>query len=310
MTQTAESQFQNYEKSFGENSGDLQKFLILAYRIQEMNLAKAARTLAEQGIDYILIKGWAASQNYPNRFERPLGDFDFCIAPEQFEKVLRLEGEEVFKSADFHRSLRHLDTVGWDDLYRHSVIAECAGENLRILRPEDHLRVLCVHWLTDGGVKKQRLWDIYYCFKSNLSDFDWDRCLNSVGENRRKWIIFSIGLVEKYLSVSLAGTPFETEDIHIPQWITKTVEKEWAGGGEALVDLTACFYDRREFFRQIKKRFPPNPIQSVINLEGNLDTSVRVFYQIGDMILRMVPFLKRLKVYLWRKIWKGKSFWR
>jgi hypothetical protein len=273
---------------------DLRKSMILIYKVMELHLAKAARKLSEAGIEYVLIKGWAASQAYPDRFERALGDFDFCVAPEQYEKALGFAADETFKNVDFHKGLRHLDTISWSDLYENAVNAVCAGENIKIPRPEDHLRILCVHWLTDGGINRRRLWDIYYCFRSNLTDFDWDRCLNSVEKNRRGWIICTLGLTEKYLSVTLDGTPFESKKIRIPKWVSDTVEKEWADGGTALVSLSECFKNRKEFFRQLKKRFPPNPIQSVIDLEGDLDTSVPVFYQIGDMFFRLLPFLKRL----------------
>jgi hypothetical protein len=193
---------------------------------------------------------------------------------------------------DLHRGLRHLDTLEWRDLFENTKLLKIEETNVRILKPEDHLRVLCVHWLNDGAAYREKLWDIYYAVENRQLDFDWQRCLDSVDQKRRKWIVCAIGLAHRYLGLELKDTPIAAEAKEIPDWIIKTVESEWADNNK-LKRLQDCLSDRKEFFIQIKKRFPPNPIQATIDMNGDFDNKTRLFYQIGDIFLRTKPSIKR-----------------
>lgn len=244
-------------------------------------------------INPILIKGWAAARNYPN-FERQFADFDICVAPEDFNKAKKLletaEGKAL--QIDLHKGLRHLDTVVWDDLFANSEIVQIENTPVRILRAEDHLRVLCVHWLTDGGANKVRLWDIFYAVENRPENFDWERFLNVVSEKRQKWLLCCLGLTHRYLGLNLENTPVADKVGDIPAWLIRALEKEWADEVK-LRPLETCMHDRKMFWRQIKKRIPPNPIQATVDLEGAFDDKPRIFYQIGDIFKRLYWSLKR-----------------
>lgn len=164
---------------------------------------------------------------------------------------------------------------------------------VRLLRPEDHLRILCVHWLTDGGANRERLWDIYYAVENRPVNFDWDRCLKSVDKRRRKWVVCAIGLAHLYFGLRVEDTPLATEAKLIPEWVIKAVEKEWADEIR-LRRLHDCLYDRKEFFRQLKKRFPPNAIQATVLTGGEFDDKPRTFYQIKKILMRTIPSIKRI----------------
>jgi hypothetical protein len=152
---------------------------------------------------------------------------------------------------------------------------------------------LCIHWLNDGGAVKERLWDIYYAVENRTPDFDWDRCLKTVDQKRRKWIVCAIGLAHLYLGLDLKNTPIAAEAEQIPGWIIKTVDKEWADEIR-LKSLVISLSNRKEFFQQIKKRFPPNPIQATIDVEGEFNNYPRIFYQVADIFIRIKPSLQRL----------------
>jgi hypothetical protein len=242
----------------------------------------------------ILIKGWAAAQNYPHK-ERIYTDFDFCVAPNDFERAKkRLETPEgQVLRVDLHKGLRHHDTLPWEDLFINSRVINVENTPIRILRPEDHLRVLCVHWLTDGSAYKDRLWDIYYAVENRPADFDWDRFLGMVSERRKKWLLCCLGLTKRYLGLNLENTPVGGIVDDIPAWVIKTVESEWTDEVK-LKPLQSCLHDRKILWQQIKKRIPPNPIQATVDMEGEFDESPRIFYQIGDFVQRFYQSVRRV----------------
>jgi hypothetical protein len=152
---------------------------------------------------------------------------------------------------------------------------------------------MCVHWLNDGGAVREKLWDIYYAVENRAPNFDWDRCLETVDRKRRKWIVCAIGLAKMYLGLDLENTPIAAEAKQIPKWVIKTVEKEWADENR-LKSLVSTLSNREEFFTQLKKRFPPNPIQATIDVGGEFNDNPRIFYQIADIFIRIKPSLLRL----------------
>ncbi len=267
---------------------------LIQNKYQEYRIIKAFELFRKHNIEPILIKGWAAARNYPAKEERVFFDTDLCVSPDDYPAAVKmLAGENLQNlSIDLHRGLRHLDTLEWNDLFKNTVFVTVQQTEIRLLRPEDHLRILCVHWLNDGAANKQRLWDIYYAVENRPPDFDWDRCLGSVDEKRRKWITCAVGLAQLYLGLDLTDTPVVAASESIPKWVIKTVEKEWADEIH-LKRLQDCLSDRKELFRQLKKRFPPNPIQATVETDGKFDNKPRIFYQIGNIFMRTKPSVQR-----------------
>jgi hypothetical protein len=272
------------------------KWFALQAKIHEEKIKKAFAIFRASGIEPILIKGWAAARFYNKESDRLYSDIDLCVEPSLFEKASETaQSEEVKKlNVDLHRGFRHLDSVSWENLFENSQLMKVVDSEIRILRPEDHLRVLCVHWLNDGGADKKKLWDIFYAVENRPESFDWDRCLETAGAKRRRWIVCTIGLAHRYLGLSLKNTPIEKEAVELPGWLISAVEKEWKSKVR-LKPLQTCLTDRKKFTEQILKRIPPNPIQATVELEGHFNDRTRIFYQIGNIFSRAVPSIKRLK---------------
>lgn len=270
-------------------------WLTLQNRVNELKISEAFEFMESLGFEPILIKGWAVARFYPQIWQRRFIDIDLCVAPKDFEKAKKLlETPQGFRlNIDLHKGLRHLDTLEWKNLFDNSEILKIENTPIRTLRAEDHLRVLCVHWLADGGAYKDRLWDIFYLVKNRPDNFDWDRCLNVVSLKRRKWIVCCIGLAHKYLDLDLADTPIASEAKNLPRWLIKTVEREWRTEVK-LRPLQNCLHDRKLFWQQIKKRIPPNPIQATIELEGDFDEKSRAFYQFTNVFTRIFPAVRRI----------------
>ncbi len=275
---------------------------LIQYKFQEHNIIKTFELFREHRIEPILIKGWAAARNYPLKEERLFADIDVCVAPGDYVKAGKILAGDVEKKlpVDLHDGLRHLDTLDWNDLFAKSELVKLQEIDVRVLGPEDHLRVLCVHWLSDGASNKERLRDIFYAVENRPTDFDWDRCLNVVDPKRRKWVVSAIGLAHRYLGLELKTTPIAAEAESIPKWMIETVEKEWADENP-LRRLNDCLADRKELFRQLKKRFPPNAIQATVQTDGDFDDKPRIFYQIENIFFRIKPSIQRMLKTLFAK---------
>ena len=272
---------------------------LLQKQVQEQRIERVFDIFRRHGFEPILIKGWAAARNYPQPYLRLSVDIDIAVRPSDYLACQNILRRQTIVGVDLHDGLRHLDSVLWDDLMEHSQIIKLNKTDVRILCPEDHFRILCIHWLTDGGVSKERLWDVVYAIENRPPDFDWERCLNTVSETRREWIFCVVGLAVKYLSFNIENTPFAKMSKNLPKWIIRTVEKEWESKVQ-LKPLQYCLNNRQEFFQQIQKRLPPNPIQATVEMEGKFNNQPRIFYQCGSLLWRLKPSLERIFKTFWR----------
>lgn len=270
------------------------KWLRINLKVNEKFIVETFKLLRQNNIEPLLIKGRAAADFYPQKFQRRFVDVDLCVSPEQFIKAEKLLKNEpsVYNLIDLHKGLRNHDTVDWEDLFENSILLEIDGYPIRVLRPEDHLRVLCVHWLIDGGEYKDKLYDIYWLVKNRGENFDWERCLNIVSENRRRWIICVIGIAHKYPALYIDDLPFADEAKNLPKWLTKTLEKEWQSDIR-IEPLSLNFKNPKQLLQQIRKRFPPNPITATIMSEGSFDSKTRIIYQIRNISERLTASIKK-----------------
>ncbi|MEP6925723.1 MAG: nucleotidyltransferase family protein [Pyrinomonadaceae bacterium] len=265
--------------------------------IYQQQIILAFQKLRENRIEPILIKGFSTERFYPASQKRKTADIDLCVPPEDYKKSQIIINELGFppEMIDLHKSLRHLDKLPWDDLLKNSQLTLLHNVQIRVLRPEDGLRVTCIHWLNDGGADKEKLWDIYYLVANRPPDFDWKRCLNSNGRKRRQWILCAIAAAHHYLNLSVDETPFADEiETVLPDWFIPSLEKEWADQVK-LIRLENFFQSRdwKSLRSQLKKRFSPNPIAASIATEAAFDNSSRLPFQIADFILRFIVHFGR-----------------
>ena len=268
---------------------DEHKWNLIERKAQQARALRAVSLLRQHGIESILIKGVAAGIYYPSDKLRDCIDVDLAVAKIDYAGALEItrSAEADGFAIDLHKELRHLDSVAWPDLMDNSRELNFDGGSIRTLRPEDHLRVLCVHWLTDGGTNRDRLWDIYYCVENRPDDFDWDRFLGMVSARRRRWLVCTIGLAHKYLGLDIENTPVSDLALDLPDWLTTTVEREWAARVK-LRPMENTLNEPTMFIRQVFKRLRPNPIWATVDLEGDFDARTRVFYQAANF-LRRIP---------------------
>ena len=283
------------------------RWYLLTKKKAEAAICEAFRRFREYQIEPILIKGWAAARNYPPDKTRFFGDIDLAVSAHDYDAAEALVNrrDSPVSGVDLHRELRHLDTVEWDSLFANSEVVRIDDEFVRVLSAEDHLRVLCSHWLTNGGESRERLWDIVYAIQNRPAAFDWAKCLDVVSVARRSWVIGTIGLAHKYLDLDLTGLPIADEARRVPDWLTRAVEKSWASETK-LRGIDESITKPGLFFKQIGKRLPPNAIQATVFCEGIIDDGSRVGYQVRDIVGRSLPSIRRFvravsDQYRWRK---------
>ncbi|HEY2867738.1 MAG TPA: hypothetical protein VGJ02_11655, partial [Pyrinomonadaceae bacterium] len=194
-----------------------------------------------------------------------------------------------------------LDSLPWHELFSNSQLVALNETAIRVLRPEDHLRVLCTHWLLDGGGYKDKLWDIFYAVDRRAMDFDWQRCLDVVKPHRRGWVICAIALAHHFLKLHVDDLPFAAEAKQLPHWITCCVEREWTYP-ERLEPILTSTHDIKLLFHQVVRRIPPNPIRATIEGEGDLYGRARWWYQFAVLGRRTGPFFCDVASMLYRKV--------
>ncbi|NNE66010.1 MAG: hypothetical protein HKN33_05535 [Pyrinomonadaceae bacterium] len=273
---------------------DDRKWHLLNSRLHRLQAVEVGETLRAEGIDSVLIKGVAIERYYPAGTPRPSIDLDFAVPPEHFERAAEMLKEGALGNylVDLHEGLRHFDRRPWKEVFANVESLEFEEGRVHVLCPEDQLRVVCVHWLTDGGEKKERLWDVHHIINEKGDEFNWNYCLESDGAKRGRWIITTIGLAAKYTGLRINDLPFAKEAENLPEWLTGSLEKRWADD-VPFSPLDSNFESWSQFFKQLRRRFPPNPVMSTIGVEGELDDGYRIPYQLRYFAKRLFPSATR-----------------
>lgn len=268
------------------------RWLTIDRKAKEETLCRVFAEFERTGIDLIAIKGWTIARRYPVTRFRSYTDIDVAVCPDDFvEAKALLESSELRKfNIDLHEGLRDRDTLDWADLLARTYTVDFNGVKIRVLSDEDNLRVTAAHWLIDGGVFKDRLWDIYYLVQNRKASFDWSRSLEAAGPIRKSWVIAAIAAARDYLSLDVSDLPDEIRQFELPSWFKKVIIREWDRGPYLRVPLWMCIGRPKILFEQFRRRFPPNAIAATTDTEVMIDASSRIGFQVRSMIKKVRPF--------------------
>ncbi|HXH12437.1 MAG TPA: nucleotidyltransferase family protein [Alphaproteobacteria bacterium] len=276
-----------------------------AYRLHTLQAAIHEREIAEvftllhaAGVEPVLVKGWAVARLYPQKGLRPYGDLDLCVRSGEYaaaEAVLQSPAGKQF-NIDLHAEFAKLDDHGLEELYARSRLVQLGGVDVRILGVEDHLRLLCVHFLRHGAWRPLWLCDVAVTLESRPPSFDWDLCL---GRNRRRadWVACVIGLAHQLLGVSIDDTPVAARARHLPAWLLPCVLKTW--DKPCAIDhlppkkFAIAVRHPAQLPNALRVRWPPNPIAATIDLQGPLNAMPRLSFQIAHCLARLIRFCRR-----------------
>ena len=113
------------------------------------------------------------------------------------------------------------------EVFERSRQIEVAGRKLRIPCPEDHLRLLCLHFLEHGGCRPVWLCDVAAMLEAETDGFDWNLCLGDDPVTTH-WICIVIALAQKLLGAKIGSVPEEYRETKLPTWLVPTILRQWS----------------------------------------------------------------------------------
>lgn len=267
------------------------------------DLVRTLTRLWAAGVEPLLAKGWAVARLYPEPGLRLPGDIDLCVRPEQYgAAVAALASPEVQEcDVDLHRGLHRqrygqafslLDDRSLEAVYEHSQRVPLGEVEVRVLGPEDHLRLLCLHMLSHGACRPLWLCDIGAVLESRPADFDWEYFLSGDGR-RAEWAVCALGLAHELLGARLEGTPIEARASRLPGWLVPAVLRQWGRGFQPLIPLVAVVRQPAGALKELRRHWP-NPIEATIGVRGPFNTWPRLPFQVGAGLMRSAQFLAHL----------------
>src|SRR5262249_56305882 len=132
--------------------------------VEERRVAGAVARLQAAGVEPLLAKGWAIARLYPRPGLRPYGDLDLYVRPSDYATARTALDAAGTIAVDLHRGLADLDDRDHEVVLGRAAVEHAAGVPVRVLAAEDHLRLLCRHFLRHGGSPPVWLCDVGLLF--------------------------------------------------------------------------------------------------------------------------------------------------
>jgi len=266
---------------------------VLGEELQEKEIVQAFEVLRSAGIEPLLAKGWAVTRLYPGPGLRSSTDIDLCVRRQQRSMAADRLSDLVAQGCwlDLHTEFRPLDRTV-EELYLHSQLVPLGEAEIRVLGPEDQLRLLCLHMLYHGVFRPVWLCDLGLALESLPSDFDWDYFLS--GKNRNSdGVLCALGLAHHLLGARLPeNSPSVLRNRGLPDWLVPSVLEQWGKMEHYMYSLPMAFHLRhpKGLFKALRLRWP-NPIQATARVGGPFNELPRLLFQVAECFQRTGKFL-------------------
>jgi hypothetical protein len=195
----------------------------------EEHIRRIVALLRAGGVEPVLIKGWASARPYAEPALRPATDIDLCVRPDEMpaaQAIVRCSGLPAV--IDLHAGIPDLPDRQWDEVIQHSWLVPLGDADVRILGPEDHLRLLCFHFVRHSGCRPIWLCDVAAAVEALPAAFDWDYLL--AGNQRLSdWVRCVVGLAGRLLDAR-PPQPARAWAQQVPPWLERTVLWRWGAG--------------------------------------------------------------------------------
>lgn len=194
----------------------------------EYHLQEVVPFLRSVGVEPILIKGWSVARHYPETGLRSYGDLDLCVAHDQFDAALEAltRADRRDWKVELHEGIADLRDRTWAEALGRSRLVRLGAVDVRVLCPEDELRLIVMHQMRHGALAPLMLCDVAVALEGRPADFDWDDCLRG-HPARAAWMLCFIGLARQLLDARLGDTALEARTNDLPPWLVPTVLARW-----------------------------------------------------------------------------------
>jgi hypothetical protein len=203
----------------------------ISSRAGEAEVCQVFRLAGAHGFDALLVKGWSVARHYADSALRPYGDIDLCVPPNQLERAKQaLAGVPADVELDVHIGVPDLPDRTWEQVFARSVVVPLDDVPIRVLGPEDLLRLVCLHLARHGGWRPLWLCDVAALLEAAPADFDWNYCLSGRPALSR-WVLAVTGLAHRVLEARISDPTIQEWALEaLPSWMEEAVRWRWATG--------------------------------------------------------------------------------
>jgi len=250
--------------------------------------------LRSAGVEPLLAKGWAAARLYPEPGLRPYGDLDLYLPAEQHAAALAslTSWDQPAAPVDLHSGFRDLEDRSTEEIFARSRRIDVEGVEVRLLGPEDHLRLLCLHLLRHGASRPLWLCDVGAAVESRPADFDWEYFFS--GDPRRtEYVVSTLVLAHRLLGARLEDTPVGERARELPGWAAPAVLRAWGTGFKRREPMQSYLGRAAGLFEELRRHWP-NSIEATARTGAPFNGLPRLPFQIANGLIRTLRFARRL----------------
>jgi hypothetical protein len=294
--------------------------LLQEYRFQTLQAALHARRIEEivgrlrrAGVEPLLFKGWAVARLYPEPGLRPFCDIDCLVPPDCFAAARTALLDTGGNAApvnpeahseplvcgpdahlvDLHYRLPDLEGRPLQELYDRSQLALLGTTTIRVLGPEDQLRLSALHFLRHSGWRPLWLCDLALLLERIGTDFDWDHCLRG-SRRQRDWLVCALHLSHQLLGACLDRLPTAQRACRPASWLLRTVLQHWGSAfWGAHSRPMASYLLAPAGLRQALRYRWADPIAVTLRWRLPMNGMPRLPWQIGDYLARAASMVVR-----------------
>jgi hypothetical protein len=191
---------------------------------------------------------------------------------------------------DLQRRFVELDDRSPHTLYGRSQPVRLGDVTMRILGPEDHLRLLCLHLLRHGLTRPLWLCDVGAALESRSVDFDWEYLLSG-NRQRAEWVVCALGLAHRLLGGRLDRAPAAVQAYTLPRWLVPAAIRQW--GRPMMIytsrPIASYLHQPQGVLHGLRERWQ-NPIEATMGRRGKPNSLPRLPYQAADYLERALSY--------------------